>query len=158
MRMLGRNTITPPTPPIIPSTRRSFNGPSGMKLRTKFPICSTPHSIHCMGYSPSLNVASNMNHMKKINMGNPSTLWVTKRSIICVLLTSFILFATNVSRSAPEIKPYRALVRAVSVSSFNISSSCWEYWLQVSRMGFVSGNDCTYCFTSLSFSSNLMAR
>jgi len=28
--MLGRKTITPPTPPITPSINKSFNAPSGM--------------------------------------------------------------------------------------------------------------------------------
>ena len=34
IRILGKKTITPPTPPITPSTTRSFREPSGMYVET----------------------------------------------------------------------------------------------------------------------------
>ena len=71
IRILGRKTITPPTPPTIPSTSISFNGPSDMLLRIKSPICPTSHSIPIIGYSPRTNVPSNIKYMKRKKIGYP---------------------------------------------------------------------------------------
>ena len=71
IKMFGRKTITPPTPPTIPSTSISFNGPSDILLRIKSPICSTSHSIPIMGYSPSTNVPSNIKYINRKKIGYP---------------------------------------------------------------------------------------
>ena len=49
IKMLGRKTITAPTPPMIPSTNKAFSGPSGRMAATKFPNHPTAASIHSMG-------------------------------------------------------------------------------------------------------------
>ena len=49
MRIFGRKTITPPTPPIIPSISKSFKGPSAILFRIRLPNWSTSHSIPCIG-------------------------------------------------------------------------------------------------------------
>ena len=105
IKIFGKKTITPPTPPMIPSTKRSFSGPSLIVLRMKSPMTPTNHSIHPIGYSPTRKVTSNMIHMKRIKMGKPNILCVTNVSINCVLVTSRILFRWKVSRRAPSMKP-----------------------------------------------------
>ena len=45
MRIFGRKTITPPTPPIIPSISKSFKGPSAILFRIRLPNWSTLHRI-----------------------------------------------------------------------------------------------------------------
>ena len=45
----GRNTITPPTPAMMPSTSKSLSGPSGMRVATHSPRAETPVSIHSWG-------------------------------------------------------------------------------------------------------------
>ena len=54
--MLGRNTRTLPTPPMIPSTIRSLSQPSAMNEETNAPKFCTSHSIHLIGYSPITKV------------------------------------------------------------------------------------------------------
>ena len=49
IKIFGRKTITPPTPPMMPSTKRSFNAPSAMCSRMSPPIHSTNASIHSIG-------------------------------------------------------------------------------------------------------------
>ena len=49
IRILGRNTITPPTPPMMPSTIRSLRAPSGIVLPMSEPKASTPASIQPIG-------------------------------------------------------------------------------------------------------------
>ena len=45
------------------------------------PVCSTSHSMPCIGYSPSTKVASNMMNSDTRKMTTPHTLCVTKWSI-----------------------------------------------------------------------------
>ena len=49
INMLGKNTITPPTPPITPSMIRSWMAPSGINFPKKSPSNDTPLSIHSIG-------------------------------------------------------------------------------------------------------------
>ena len=49
IKILGKNTITPPTPEIIPSTIKSLIGPSLMFSPMKAPNKLTPASIQSIG-------------------------------------------------------------------------------------------------------------
>ena len=49
IRILGKKTITPPTPAITPFTNKSFKGPSGIIPATQLPRASTPASIQSIG-------------------------------------------------------------------------------------------------------------
>jgi hypothetical protein len=69
--ILGRKTITPPTPPIIASARKSLTIPGGNKPEIIPERLLKPISIHDFGYPPSLNVVKNVSHMKKTKIGIP---------------------------------------------------------------------------------------
>ena len=68
---------------------RVFSDPDRI---TSYNVCYTkllriypmPMSIQFIGYSPNLKVASNITHIKKINMGKPNKRWVTKLSMVSV--------------------------------------------------------------------------
>ncbi len=104
--MLGRKTITPPTPPITPSSSRSLNGPSGICVPRNSESQLTPSSIQPMGYAPIWNVAQNISHITSRNSGKPKSLLVTNESMILVVLRSSFSYCTNVSFNAPCMKPY----------------------------------------------------
>ena len=57
INILGKNTMTAPTPDIIPSISKSLSIPSGIALRSQPDSTSTPLSIQSIGYCPSENVA-----------------------------------------------------------------------------------------------------
>ncbi len=82
IKIFGKKTITPPTPAIIPSTSKSRRGPSFRLLLIRLPSVETPDSIQFIGYCPIAKVAWNINHIKKINMGNPHILWVNRSSSV----------------------------------------------------------------------------
>ena len=124
--MLGRNTITPPTPPITPSMSISFTGPSGMYVLMRSPINPTPASIQSIGYCPMVKVAQNISHIMNMKIGNPNSLLVTTASIIAVVLASSLSSVWSVSRSPPDTNPYFELAITVAISSscdFSISAT-----------------------------------
>ena len=81
IRMLGKNTMTLPTPAITPSKSNSLIRDSGRMLSTTPENPPITASIHCMGYSPRVKVDWNIIQINKIKMGNPTNLLVRTRSI-----------------------------------------------------------------------------
>ena len=101
--MFGRKLSLPPTPPMIPSTMRSFNGPAGMNSRTRIDNHDTPASIQSIGYEPNSNVTQKMNHIISRNIGNPNSLWVTIVSMMSVVFVRLFLFReSSLSFKAPK--------------------------------------------------------
>ena len=86
IRMLGKNTITLPTPPMMPFTTRSFKAPSLISPLTVSPMKLTSISIHACGYAPNEKVVLNIIHIRSRKIGKPNTLLVTTASIIVVFL------------------------------------------------------------------------
>ncbi len=72
IKMLGRNEQTPPTPAMMPSTNRSLTMPSGNTRVVTSPSHPKNDSNHAWGYAPNVKVIWNMNHRKKIRIGNPN--------------------------------------------------------------------------------------
>ena len=81
IRMLGRKTITPPTPLMMPSTIRLRSDPSAIKFVTVSLSQLTPLSIHPAGMAPSVKVAWNITHINSRKTGSPQILSVMMRSI-----------------------------------------------------------------------------
>ena len=121
IRILGRKTITLPTPPMIPSTSISFSGPSLIVSLMKLPNKSTNHSIAIIGYSPMVNVPSNIRYINRKKIGNPHILCMKMESNTFVVCCCSKWLSVKVSFNAPLIKPYLASVIADSLSSFNVS-------------------------------------
>ena len=67
--MLGRKTITLPTPPRTPSHSRACSVPSGMWASQAAVSQATPASIQSIGYCPMVNVIQKMNHRMATNAG-----------------------------------------------------------------------------------------
>ena len=67
-------------------------------------------------------VASNISHIKKINIGNPNSLFVTKESIIRVVFASSLSPGLYVYAKAPDMNPYFSLAIADSMSSLSVAS------------------------------------
>ena len=152
--IFGRNTITLPTPPIIPLTTRSLRAPSLIMPLTVSPMNATRLSIHSCGYAPKENVVLNMSHIRNRNIGNPKTLLVTTESIIVVFLFCSLLPGTYVSFKAPEMNPYFSSEIALSTSSpscfFTLSTAASRSSAHLSY----SCDACSIFSTSLSPSSN----
>ncbi len=56
IRMFGRNTITPPTPPIMPSMISDLRGPGGIRFSVDDESSATPCCSSRIGDSPNANV------------------------------------------------------------------------------------------------------
>ncbi len=69
--MLGRKTITPPTPPITPLTNKSFQKGEEIFWLTELPNQVIPLSIQFMGYCPIEKVEKNISQIKNKKIGNP---------------------------------------------------------------------------------------
>ena len=67
--MLGRNTMTLPTPPSTPSQSRLRMTPSGKWFSRNEVSQLTPPSIQSIGYCPMVNVIQKINHMMSKNSG-----------------------------------------------------------------------------------------
>src|SRR5574344_1993638 len=106
MRILGRNTMTPPTPPTMPSTTKSLSTPLGNVVFSSSENQPTSESIHPIGYLPNEKVHSNMIPTKKRKIGKPRYLLVTNLSIVFVSFRSSVLLMTSVSVRAPVMNPY----------------------------------------------------
>ena len=106
INIFGKKTITPPTPPITPSTTKSFNGPAGIMPSIAEDSQLTPNSIQCIGYAPTSKVAQKMANIISKNIGKPNSRLVTKASIIRVLRVTSFSFSVIVSANAPAINPY----------------------------------------------------
>ena len=156
--MLGKKTITPPTPPIMPSINISFNGPSPIWLLIRLPNASTNHSIPIIGYSPSTKVPSNMIYMKRKKMGYPHTRCVTMASRTFVICAFSWWLSINVSFNAPLIKPYFASVIADSLSSFNATMIRFAALSRIRIISSELGNVRIIRSTSGSFSKSFIAR
>ena len=81
--MCGKNTITLPTPPITAPSIKSRRGPAGKYVSTRPPIHPTRLSIHCSGYSPTVNVSQNIKKINPKNIGSPNQRLVRTLSILC---------------------------------------------------------------------------
>ena len=108
--MFGRNTSTLPTPAMTPSTTRSLNQPSFIKLPTKSPNFPTSQSIQSIGYCPTANVAQNTIYNIATKIGNAAQRLVTMASSLSVserLGRSSRCFSYT-SASAPRMNAYLA--------------------------------------------------
>ena len=115
--MLGRNTITPPTPPTIPSTTMSFSTPSGMTRWSAVLSHATALSIQSIGYCPTTNVAQNIRNIMAKKIGKPMNLFVARTSRICVRRFPLRVPGVYVSASAPATKPYFSAATIDEISS-----------------------------------------
>ena len=77
--------MTAPTPPIIPSTSIDRRGPSAMVPPIHWPSHATPVSIQSIGYCPRAKVVWNMMNRIRKKMGNPTYLFDSTLSIMCVV-------------------------------------------------------------------------
>ena len=59
MQICGRNTRTPPTPPMTPSTSRLFTRPSGSQPPSRLPAPAKPASIQSIGYCATQKISAN---------------------------------------------------------------------------------------------------
>ena len=158
--MLGRKTSTLPTPPMIPSTTRSFSQPSFIVEATNAPTCSTSHSIHCIGYSPKRKVDWNTTYRRKKKIGNASHLLVITASSLSVnvFLRFFPLYGSYVSANAPCTKAYFASTRADSRPDFRRLSILLCSSKRAAMISSLFGSASTTLSISLSFSRYLIAR
>ncbi len=126
-RILGRNTSTPPTPPIMPSVRRDLNQlslPAGQNPAIVLPAQSKNRSSQPIGYSPILNVIKKTRYINIRKIGSPRTRFITTASIMSLVLwrDSTVLF--TVSWHAPDMKPYLRSAIIISGSSPKILLRC----------------------------------
>ena len=80
MRICGRNTSTPPTPAMTPSTSRLRSGPSAMGAATCSPSQPIPASMASMGRAAQANTAWNMNSSTPTSSTMPHRGCSTQRS------------------------------------------------------------------------------
>ena len=157
INIFGKNTMTPPTPPMIPLATRSLMGPSGMVLWTKLESASTPALIQSIGNCPSENVSQKMKNIMSKNSGYPNILLVNRVSSRRVVSSSLSSSRVRVSASAPAIYPYFSAAISAGTSSLNLSLRSTTNWSRSS----ISRSPCmdlrTISSVSLSPSSNFMA-
>ena len=79
--MFGRKTSTLPTPPMTPSTIRSFSQPSFMNCPMNSPNLTMNQSIQSIGYCPTVKVAQKTNQSRRMKIGNAAHRFVTTASI-----------------------------------------------------------------------------
>jgi len=155
-RMLGRNTMTPPTPPMMPSTRsdlRALSEPFGHQPTIWAPNQPNPSSIHFMGGSPSVKVSWKTRYISPMNMGMPRRRFVATASILSEIVWRSSMVDRTASRHAPEMNPYRRPAMAVSGCSpsiFSIRAALFSSWLLISGVSNLAR-------TALSFSSSFRA-
>ena len=94
MYEIGQEYDNAPTPPIMPSTSKSFNGPSLMFPRTNSPIQPTNDSIHSIGYLPQVESGFEHDPHEKDEDREPQHFMGYEQIDDLVLVASFILFCS----------------------------------------------------------------
>ena len=97
----GKNTITPPTPPIIPSWRKEPNISFPTAPAKYSPNHANHSSIKSQNGVAIVNVKWNNKNITKINMNGAKNLLVTIRSILSVVVS----FSTSGLLTASAINP-----------------------------------------------------
>ena len=106
--MLGRNTITPPTPPMMPSTSSDFRGlllPAGQRPLMAPPSQPKPWSIRSISGLPRLKVRVKTTYMRVRKMGTPQTGCMATRSMRSETLVMRAVGARQADLRTPPTNP-----------------------------------------------------
>ena len=106
--MFGRNTSTPPTPPMMPSTssiRRNSACPAGQIELIPLPSAQNSISSQSIGYWPTVKVNMKTRYIITRKIGTPRNRFVTYLSMVSESWRRRSLLIEIASRQAPAITP-----------------------------------------------------